>query len=275
MEVLHREEEGGEEPAVRGGIYRLTMEVLREAGVRPSRRRGQHFLVDESAVGVFLAEVGGWGEALEVGPGTGAITIPASRVVGRIVAVEADGRLAAALAPRLPPNVELVVGDGVSMASSWRGDLFSNAPYNIASRLIASIARNNWVSRAVLGVQWELARRVAARPGTRDYGRLTLLARRYFRVRIAGFIPPSAYYPEPQVAGGVLVLERVRRWAPGDEAFERLTACLFSMRNKLASKAARICLSRMGAPDPGVDYGGRRVRDLEPWEVEELAGLLS
>jgi len=255
-------------------LRRWTLEVLRELGIKPSEKLGQHFLVDPVGLRLFIEPLSRLGplEMLEVGPGLGVITRYASEIASRIVAVELDPRLASYLQSSMPGNVAVILGDGVEHAMATRVSVvYSNTPYSISSPLIAAIARNNNVAHAILGVQLELAMRIVARLGEESYGRLTLLANRYFNVRLVGVIPRSSYYPEPEVSGAVVELHRRREWVEGDEVFENLTRCLFSERNKKASKVASRCLG-VGVEELSW-LGGRRVRELTLEDVEKLLAM--
>ncbi|MCX8196462.1 MAG: hypothetical protein N3F67_05255 [Acidilobaceae archaeon] len=240
------------------------MRRLQELGIRPSERLGQHFLVDPRGLQLFLSRMEG-GDAVEIGPGLGALTYYASAKLSRIVAVELDGRLARQLAANAPPNVAVAHAEGLSFLSSMRvGFLYSNTPFNISSAVVAVAARNNYVRRLLLGVQKELALRMIAKEGEESYGRLTLLVKRYFSTRLVGVMGREQFYPVPKVSGAVVELERVREWREGDELFEEVTRCLFSGRNKRAEKMARICTGKE------VKLGEKRVEELSLEEVEAV-----
>jgi len=209
---------------------------------------------------------------LEVGPGPGTLTYWTAEILGvPVLGVDVDKRLVRAASREAPhPLVAYTHGDGVEHAASTGADtIVSNTPYNISSTLIAVAARNNRVTSMVLGVQKEVADRITAQPGTPDYGRLTLLATRYFTVEKVGFLPRSWFYPKPEVDGVILYMRRQRPWRRGDECFERLTACLFSARNKMAYKAAARCAGISPVEARG-RLGDRRVRDLALRDVEWL-----
>ena len=256
---------------------RQVKSILRLAGVRPSRGRGQHFLVDPRGPLLFIKGLSmlGADEALEVGAGLGSITLEASRRLRRVVAVEVDWRLASYLASRAPPNVAVVVGDGVEMARSWAGRVvYSNTPFSLTGEIVEAVARNNRVAGAVLGVQREVAERMKARPGEDGYGRLSVLVSLIFRARSLGVIPPSWYYPRPEVWTSVLVLERTSRWNTLVEAALKLAGCMFTMRRRRAEKVAAECFRRLGCRGaPPRMGGGVRVWSLEPRVFVELAGL--
>jgi 16S rRNA (adenine1518-N6/adenine1519-N6)-dimethyltransferase len=255
-------------------LLKWTVETLRRLGVKPRDRLGQHFLVDPRGVALFLEALAKWesSDMMEVGPGLGVLTVLASHIASRIVAVEIDPLLASHIASLASDNVVVVRGDGLDHVTSTSiSVVYSNTPYNISSQLIARIARNNRITYSLLGVQLELARRMTAKPGEEDYGRLTLLANRYFNVKLLGVIPWSSFYPEPEVSGAVVEMWRKRSWVEGDESFELLTRCLFSNRNKKAVKIASRCL--------GVELGKlswlgeRRVRELGLEDVERLMDI--
>jgi len=246
--------------------------VLRYYGKRPSQKLGQVFLVHPKGVSLFVDAVREHLDPpiLEVGVGTGHLAYYVARESGWIIGVEID-RILVEVAKEVLKGSEvfLIHGDGVLCTESFRvRGVYSNTPYQASSRLIASGARNNNVWSMVLGLQLEVARRVLARPGSEDYGRLTLLVNRYFEVREIGRIPNTWYYPRPEVHGSLVLFKRTRKWREGDECFEKITACLFSGRNKLADKMAAKCL---GLDRPSLArLSGKRVRDLTVEDVEWL-----
>ncbi len=250
-----------------GGLLSWIKSLLAELGVRPSKRLGQSFLYHPRGFEFFTEHIQG-GSWLEVGTGPGLLTLAASRRANIVLGVELDYNMACAASSIAYPNASIVVGDGVRLLESWSGGgVYSNTPYHLSSTIISRVARNNSVEKAVLGVQKEVAYRILASPGGEEYGRLTLLVRRYFYAKLAGVIPRRWFYPPPEVDGAVIVLSRRRSWRPGDEVFEQLTACLFSGRNKLAYKMAERCACIDGARARRV-LGDKRVRELDVGEVE-------
>ncbi len=240
---------------------------------RPPRDLGQHFLVDPRGVSLFLDALEGLKgmDFLEVGPGLGALTLEASRLARRLLAVEIDPELAAKLAPKLPGNASVMVGDGVEFALTTKSEvILSNTPFYITGRLVASAVRNNSVRWLVLGCQREVALRLAARVGDRDYGRLSVLAQAYFDVSVEGFIPAEWFRPRPKVDAAVVLMRRRRSWGREGPVLEELSRCLFSQRNRLLSKVVRRCLPQGQGLPMSLD-GKRRVRDLTPEELLEVS----
>ena len=220
-------------------------------GVRPGRRWGQNFLVDEAWAERIVAALEPAREdtLLEVGPGLGALTERLVRRAGRVVAVEIDRRLAAALRERLAGagNLELVVADVLQVdlpalvAGSSRVKLASNLPYSITSPFLI-----RWLSsplaweRAVLTLQAEVVDRLAASPGTAAYGALTLFVRYHARVERLGTIGAGAFWPRPEVDSAV-----IRLWphpqppvaVANPEALFDLIRAAFSRRRKRLANA--------------------------------------
>ncbi len=257
-------------------LYFWTKSVLRSLGHVPVEWMDQVFLVNGYSIAEFAkiaSRIANGGDVAEVGPGLGSLTIPLSTMSKRLVAIELDRRLALFLERLVnscgSPNVVIVAGDGPELLESVRvSAVVSNTPYSASSRIIAAMARNNNVRNAVLGVQLDVARRMIAEPGSTEYGRLTLLTKRYFRAEIKMVIPKSHYYPRPKVDGAIVEMERIKPWEKGDEVFEKLTACLFAQRNKRASKAIRECSERVLGRAVSVELGEKRVRDLDPSDIE-------
>jgi len=241
------------------------------------RRLGQHFLVDEGGVKLFtevLERFKGL-DFLEVGPGLGALTLRASELAGRLIAVEIDESLAKRLSPRLPFNSSVVIGDGALFVASARTPVvFSNAPFYLVGRMIAAAARNNNVRWLVLGCQKEVAERIVARPGSEEYGRLSVISQAYFSATIKGYMPAEWFRPRPKVNAALVLMERRREWGPEGEVLEGLTRCLFSQKNRLLAKVAKRCIGDEG-PALLAANNNRRVRDLTPDELVEASKWLA
>jgi 16S rRNA (adenine1518-N6/adenine1519-N6)-dimethyltransferase len=223
------------------------------------RKLGQHFLRSR-AVAKFMvdaARLTGSETVLEIGPGRGIITRLLARRAARVVAVEKDRSLERYLRD-LPANVELVWGDALEM--EWPGCdvLVSNVPFYISSELLFSMP----AVPAVLGLQKEFARRMAAEPGSRNYGRLSVSAQLKFHVELLREFPATVFSPPPEVELAVVRLEpnRPDLWEEAEEFIRRV----FPYLNKKVDNA----LEHGGYPRLGVE---KRVRELTPAEVVELA----
>ena len=213
---------------------------------------GQNFLVDDAA---RHAIVDGLGETsgrtvIEIGPGHGAITEILAGRCRRLIAIELDRALAAELRFRFraQPQVEIVEANVLEadfaalVPPGETADVVGNLPYYITSeillRLFAAGARGT-LARAVLMVQREVADRLAAAPGVRDYGLLSATAQMNARVEALFTLPPTAFAPPPDVFSTVLRLEFAPRFrelgvdAAGFDAF--LKVCFAQKRKTLAN----------------------------------------
>jgi 16S rRNA (adenine1518-N6/adenine1519-N6)-dimethyltransferase len=187
---------------------------------------GQNFLVDDSARHAIVDALGDIGDrtVIEIGPGHGAITSILAERCRRLIAIEVDRALAAELRFRFrdQPHVEIVEADVLAvdfatlLLSGETSDVVGNLPYYITSqillKLFAAGARGT-LARAVLMMQREVADRVAAAPGGRDYGLLSATAQMNARVETLFTLPPEAFSPPPEVYSTVLRLEFAPRFS--------------------------------------------------------------
>ena len=188
---------------------------------RPRKRFGQHFLADAGAVRRIVAALGTAAEppVVEIGPGRGALTGPLLEAFGHVTAIEIDRDLAAALRARFPGDrLTLVEGDVLGVAlrdlSATAVRVVGNLPYNVSKPVADKLVRERHsVAGAVLMFQREVASRLTARPGSREYGPLTVLVGEAFQVERLFHLPPAAFRPAPEVTS------TVTRWTPREDAF--------------------------------------------------------
>ena len=274
-------------------------------GTRPARppalkRFGQHFL-EAAWVSKLVACIRpAPGDVfLEIGAGTGQLTMPLAAAGAEVVAVEKDRRLAARLRDVAPPSVRVVLGDvlgqdladlvaGVRPARARRPiRVAGNLPYNVSTpilrRLVETHHRHACFADATLMLQREVADRVVGRPGSRDYGPLAILTRAAAHAERVLALPPGAFRPPPRVHSAIVSLRFRPSPAPvADRAlFERLVRTLFTQRRKtvlnalapLARETAR-CPPRelLERADVTPD---RRPATLELAELARLADALA
>lgn len=273
-------------------------ELLESHGLRPKRSLGQNFLTDHNLIRKLAdaAELGRDQTVLEVGPGTGTLTEELLARGCRVVACELDDGLAALLNMRIPsllgPDASqrftLVHGDCLdgrhavsSRALSALGDgpfkLVANLPYGAATPLIAALLTEHpGCGLMAVTVQKELGDRLTARPGTKDYGPLTVLASLSAEVGRIATAPPGCFWPQPEVTSVMLLLRR-RADAPPSEALRQvseLTQRLFAHRRKQLGSVVRskIDWDRARA-EPGCEaiVPTMRAEELRPEQFAALA----
>ncbi|KYH37915.1 MAG: dimethyladenosine transferase [Candidatus Hecatellales archaeon B24] len=259
--------------------------LLRRAGVRPRRKLGQSFMVDESLLIrlVDYGEVSSADRVLEIGAGLGFLTEVLARRAGVVLAVEAAPKLYRLLEARFSRrgNVRLYLGDFLKLKLEGSYDkVISNPPYSIASPLLFRIFESPF-KLAVLTLQKEFAERLNAEPGGKNYGRLTVAAYYWAEVEILEEASPEAFYPPPEVSSMVVRL-KPRRQPPfkleNYRFFSETVKLLFSQRRRKLSKALQTLVKlkpEIGLKKPftGVPYLNRRVFTLTPEEFAELANM--
>lgn len=224
--------------------------------MRALKKFGQHFLEPQWADKLVAAIDPRPGDHfLEIGPGPGALTLRLAPRVAHLTAVELDASMVEALAPRLPPNVTLLHGDFLEFDPTALGSfplrVAGNLPYNVSSPILFRLIEmhrgggpeppNPRLLDATLMVQREVAERIEAEPGGRDYGVLAILVQLHADVRRVLTLPPGAFRPAPRVHSAVVAL-RYRRPAvsPRDEAvFTAMVRSMFTQRRKTLSNGLR------------------------------------
>lgn len=205
------------------------------------RRLGQHFLKAASVERLLrVIEPRADETFLEIGPGKGALTLPLARRAARVVAVELDAQLAEALRRTAPSNVAVVSADALAVDFSAlvpRGArLVGNLPYNISSPLLRRFLelRSHVIDGHVM-LQEEVTRRVAASPGSRDYGILSVLYAQWADVEAPLRFGPGSFLPPPRVDSALLRFRfrsRPRASLRDPEALEALLRRAFAHRRK-------------------------------------------
>ena len=265
------------------------------AGVRPDKRLGQNFLIDEEVIATII-EASGVTEktlVLEIGPGTGALTLPLAERAGRVIAVDLDQDMIDGLRVKTfgMDNVELIHGDILQTdiknvtAESLREygleelRIIGNLPYYITTPIIMKLLEADTGAKSItVMMQKEVGDRIAAEPGTRASGAITYPVHYWAEVTEITDVPRECFYPVPGVDSVVLRLDLRDRPAVKVRSEEMLMRCVkagFSMRRKTLLNA----LSSLDGFDKktlsealenaGIDPGRR----AESLSLEEFAKL--
>jgi 16S rRNA (adenine1518-N6/adenine1519-N6)-dimethyltransferase len=222
------------------------------------KRFGQHFLEPAWVVKVIDAIAPARSDRfLEIGPGRGALTMPLAARASAVDAFEIDRDLAAALRAAAPANVTVIQGDFLESHPETAGSaavrVAGNLPYNVASpilfQLIDLFDAGLPLTDATLMLQREVADRLVARPGTKQYGVLTVLVGLSATVEALLSLPPGAFRPEPKVRSTLVRLRfHPPTPAPRDRrAFNDMVQAVFTRRRKTLSNALLAYLPRNSA----------------------------
>jgi 16S rRNA (adenine1518-N6/adenine1519-N6)-dimethyltransferase len=257
---------------------------------RTRKRYGQHFLEPAWADKVLQAIAPDQADRfLEIGPGAGILTLRLAPKVERLLAVEIDRDLAAALAPRLPANASIIVGDVLkvdldavlqSLAPGASARVAGNLPYNISSPILfrlLELGRTHRLVDATLMLQREVAERLLARPGTAEYGVLSVFVQ--WRAEVARLLalPPGAFRPPPAVRSSLVRLAFRPPITPvADEGvLVRMVRAMFAQRRKTLANALGP-FGRESGRDPGAALHAAGIdprRRPETLEIVEIARL--
>jgi 16S rRNA (adenine1518-N6/adenine1519-N6)-dimethyltransferase len=200
-------------------------------------RLGQHFLIDSSVVEriVSFAEIKSDDRVLEIGAGRGILTKALAARAECVYAVEVDPDLAAELCA-LAPNVQVMYADALTVELPDYNKIVSNLPYQISSKITYRLLSRPF-ELAVLMFQKEFALRMMARPGSKNYGRLGMVAGFFCQVEMLESVPRTAFRPVPEVDSSIVRLRpRTQRLEVDPGMFMRLVEALFRNRRKKVKK---------------------------------------
>ena len=240
--------------------------LLEQNGFYFSKAKGQNFLI-ASWVPERIAQEAGVDEGagvLEIGPGVGPLTQQLCLRAGKVCAVELDRRL--------KPILDVTVGEFDNLDILWEDVLkldvprlveerFSglrpmacaNLPYYITSPILAALLESRCFDSITVMVQKEVAQRMAAQPGTGDYGAFSVMCQYYARPEILFDVPPHCFLPQPKVMSSVVCLKvhRETEWGIEDpELFFRVVRGSFLQRRKKLSNGLRAAFPELGKEGP-------------------------
>lgn len=266
-------------------------ELVARLGVRPSKGRGQNFVTDANTIRrvVRIAGLAPDDSVLEVGPGLGSLTLGLLAVAGHVTAVEIEQSLADALpgtvrayAPAAASRLTVVHGDALALPDVLPGPpptaLVANLPYNVAVPvLLELLAGLPSLRKALVMVQLEVANRLVAAPGSREYGAPSVKLAWYAAAARSGMVGRTVFWPQPRVDSGLVTIAR-REQPPTVASRQRVFAVVdaaFGTRRKTLRAALA---GSAGSPDraarilrrAGIDPG-RRGEELDVGEFARVA----
>ena len=224
-----------------------TTALLARHRTRFPKAQGQKFRLDDCGPQAIAAASGAGPGAgvLEVGPGIGPLTVQLARRAGKVVSVELDRSLLPILAETLRdcPNAEVVSGDILKTdIPALVGEKFqgltpaacANLPYNITTSAITALIEANCFSSITVMIQREVAQRICAQPGSKDYGAFSVYCQYYTAPELLFEVPPECFIPAPKVTSAVVRM--VPRPAPAEvddpDHFFRVVKGAFALRRK-------------------------------------------
>jgi len=201
-----------------------TLATLRRYGIRPSKRAGQHHVVDPIVLEKMVehAHLSREDVVLEIGAGIGNLTRLLAQRAGKIISIERDRRFINILREQLRglSNVQIIYGDALRIELPKFDKVVANLPYGISSDITFRLLEQKF-ELAVLMYQQEFAERMVAKPGSDDYSRLTVNTYYRARVELLGVVPPEAFVPQPKVTSAIV------RLSPREPPFEVVDEKIF------------------------------------------------
>ncbi|MBO5515662.1 MAG: 16S rRNA (adenine(1518)-N(6)/adenine(1519)-N(6))-dimethyltransferase RsmA [Schwartzia sp.] len=265
----------------------VTKHILRAFDLHASRRLGQNFLISPGVVRAVVeaAEIENGDRVLEIGPGIGTLTQGLLEAGAEVTAVELDKKLPAVLAETLRGYEHLKVVQGDILRTdipALMGDqpfkVAANLPYYITTPILLSFLEQSLpITHIVTMVQKEVAERMTARPGGKDYGALSVAVQYHTEPEIVLDVPPSCFFPAPEVDSAVIActVRQTPAVAVQDEKlFFRVVKASFGQRRKTLSNALKpLGFSKAQIEDALLGAGIDSTRRGETLSLEEFAAI--
>lgn len=245
------------------GIPQNTIAVLQKHQFHTQKRYGQNFLIDTAVLTRIIraAEISGEDCVLEIGPGIGTMTQYLAEQAREVVAVEIDRNLIPILEETLAPysnvtviNEDILKVDIGKLAEEKNGGrpikVVANLPYYITTPIIMSLFESHVpLDSVTIMVQKEVADRMQAGPGTKDYGALSLAVQYYAKPQIVANVPPNCFLPRPNVGSAVIRL--IRYAEPPVQAADE-TRMFALIRAAFNQRRKTLCNALGNAPELGI-----------------------
>jgi len=237
--------------------------------VKPLKRFGQNYLKDINILKKIVDEVNPkpGDNILEIGPGQGALTAELLQRIDQITAVEIDNRVIEHLTVKFP-QLKIVEGDFLSIdldkftnENKKKLRVAGNIPYNLTSPILFKlIGKNELVNDAILMVQYEVAKRMTAQKGTKDYGILALLLKYFTEAKICFKVSPNVFYPKPKVFSAIvhIIFKKIDFTKEEQKLFIKIVKAAFGKRRKiLKNSLSNSIFNQFDFSESGIDLSLR------------------
>jgi len=237
--------------------------------VKPLKRFGQNYLKDINILKKIVDEVNPkpGDNLLEIGPGQGALTAELLQRIDQITAVEIDNRVIEHLTVKFP-QLKIVEGDFLSIdldkftnENKKKLRVAGNIPYNLTSPILFKlIGKNELVNDAILMVQYEVAKRMTAQKGTKDYGILALLLKYFTEAKICFKVSPNVFYPKPKVFSAIvhIIFKKIDFTKEEQKLFIKIVKAAFGKRRKiLKNSLSNSIFNQFDFSESGIDLSLR------------------
>jgi 16S rRNA (adenine1518-N6/adenine1519-N6)-dimethyltransferase len=265
-----------------GTLRTRTSQWLRRYDIRASKKLGQHFLVDEQVLNRLIgySNLSKHDRVLEIGTGNGVLTQALAEHVQQVFTIEKDTKLHQILSEEFAsnPKIHLIHGDATKTDWPPCDKLVANLPYAISSPVLFRFFEAN-ISSAIVMLQKEFGERLTAHPGSKQYGRLTVMAAYQAIVELLEVVGPEAFYPPPAVSSALVRI--TCKPHPSFEVkdatlFGQVVTILFNQRRKKIRTPLKAFLGKqefqqIQARLPWID---QRVEELTPEQIAEISNII-
>ncbi len=243
------------------------------------KSKGQHILISRKFLHKIIryAELSFDDVVLEVGCGTGRLTRLLLRSVEKVYGIEVDERLVGYLKKRFEHEIKsgrfvLIHGDALKVEFPEFDKFVANIPYQISSPLTFKLLKHDF-KLAVVTYQKEFAERLVAKPGSKKYGRLSVVVRAYCRAEILDIIPPTAFKPKPKVESAIVrIIPEPEIEVKNLDLFEDLVRFAFSQRRKMFGKIVEDWSNEKGVKiEISEELRKKRPEEIPPEIYAEIA----
>ncbi len=265
-----------------GTLLTRTIHWLKKHDIRVSKELGQHFLVDEKMLNRIIehSNLSLDEQILEIGTGTGILTQAIADHVQRVYTIEKDTRLYQILSEELMANtqIQFILGDATKIDWPSCDKLIANLPYAISSPILFKFFESK-IPSAILMLQKEFGERLTAQPGSKQYGRLTVMASYYAEIELLEVVATESFYPPPAVAS---VLVRItRKFQPPFEVKDsdllaQVVTVLFNQRRKKIRTPLKafLCNDEFQQIQAKIPWLDRRVEELSPEQIADISNII-
>lgn len=244
------------------------------------KSKGQHILVDRR----YLYKIVRYADlrydrVLEVGCGSGLLTRLLLKNAKVVYGIEIDGRFVNLLRRKFSSEIEsgrfvLIKGDALKVEFPKFDKFVANIPYQISSPLTFKLLKHDF-KLAVVTYQKEFAERLTAKPGSKKYGRLSVIAKAYCKAEILDTIPPNAFKPKPKVESAIVrIIPKPEIDVKNKELFEDLVRFAFSRRRKMFGKILKEWCEKKGYLIKSCEYNYKRPEEIPPEIYAEIVDSL-
>jgi 16S rRNA (adenine1518-N6/adenine1519-N6)-dimethyltransferase len=256
------------------------LQILQTLNIRPRIRLGQVFLADSQVVKkqIEFAELSKKDIVLEIGPGLGVLTHGLAKQAGKVIAVEYDKILYSFLKSQVADNVELIQKDAIKLQFPKFNKLVANLPYQISSPIIFKLTEYDF-NLAIIMLQVEFVNRLVAKPGSKEYSRLTVMSSYYFDIDLLAKVPSSSFHPVPKVDSAIirLIPKKEKAFVKDKELFKDLIKIVFNERRKMIKNSItdQLSILTQGINSQRYSFGKGKDLKITNTSLKELIPRLS